>query len=342
MVEVPGLHDAGSILIADNETPAWAAPAKMNPDYKPDEPSGVQAQGNAAAADSATSSDSTPAWAAPAKMNPDYTTDESSEPAATGGNEQAAPSGDNAETPATPEQTADDSTPPPTGGKATTEYYGTGESSSPPAWDAPAKMNPDYTKDESSAPASEPSNASTEAPSAPAAEEAPPPPTGGKATTEYYGGSEAPSNPAWAEPAKMNPDYNAAEAPAAGSSSNAAACVAALSNAAKAVKVHFAEDSAALSRADRAALSTFAKSLKDCSGASVKVQGYTDNVGSDESNKVLSELRAKKVADFLMSEGVESSKVRSAGYGPDKPIGDNNTADGRRENRRIELVVSGQ
>jgi outer membrane protein OmpA-like peptidoglycan-associated protein len=72
------------------------------------------------------------------------------------------------------------------------------------------------------------------------------------------------------------------------------------------------------------------------------VQGYTDTVGSAASNKVLSELRAKKVVDFLTSAGVDASKLKAVGYGPDKPIGDNHTSEGRRLNRRVEIVVSGQ
>ena len=119
----------------------------------------------------------------------------------------------------------DESAPPATGGQATTDYYGDSATSENPAWDAPAKMNPDYATDESAAPAatdtgaqaapSEGDTSSEAAPPTQTAEEAAPPPTGGQATTDYYGGSETPSNPAWAAPAKMNPDYtNEPAAPA--------------------------------------------------------------------------------------------------------------------------------
>ena len=93
---------------------------------------------------------------------------------------------------ATPEEPA----PLPTGGQATTEYYGGAEPPTTPAWAAKATMNPDYKTEETLAPEA-----------AAAAEEPAPPPTGGQATTEYYGGTESPTNPAWAAEATMNPDY---------------------------------------------------------------------------------------------------------------------------------------
>jgi outer membrane protein OmpA-like peptidoglycan-associated protein len=198
-------------------------------------------------------------------------------------------------------------------------------------------MNPDYAKDESAAPAA------TEAPAAETAEEPAPPPTGGKATTEYFGNGESQSSPAWAEPAKMNPAYNAASpAGSEAASSTGGACIEAVTADAKGIKVHFSEDSAAISREEQAALKKLAQSLKDCGSATVEVQGYTDTVGSKASNKMLSKLRAEKVADFLASAGVDSSKLKAVGYGPDKPIADNHTSEGRRLNRRVELVVSGQ
>jgi outer membrane protein OmpA-like peptidoglycan-associated protein len=333
LVEAPGRHDAAALVrLADNATPAWAAEATMNPDYKSDEATVKTADDDAPPAtggkatteyfgDNASSGDH--AWDAPAKMNPDYNSDQS-----------AAPTEDKT---STEPQTAEEAAPPPTGGKATTEYYGSTAPSEAPAWDAPAKMNPDYAKDESAAPAA------TEAPAAETAEEPAPPPTGGKATTEYFGNGESQSSPAWAEPAKMNPAYNAASpAGSEAASSTGGACIEAVTADAKGIKVHFSEDSAAISREEQAALKKLAQSLKDCGSATVEVQGYTDTVGSKASNKMLSKLRAEKVADFLASAGVDSSKLKAVGYGPDKPIADNHTSEGRRLNRRVELVVSGQ
>jgi outer membrane protein OmpA-like peptidoglycan-associated protein len=200
-------------------------------------------------------------------------------------------------------------------------------------------MNPDYN---AAAPAAAEAPAPAAEAPAPAAEEAPPPPTGGQATTDYYGGSAAPSNPAWAAPAKMNPDYNAAAAPAAAEAPAAGACLESVASGAKALSLRFSADSAAIPQDAQAALSDLAKALKDCGGVVVEVAGYTDSVGSSGSNRILSELRAKKVVDFLTDAGVDASKLKAVGHGEGHPVADNTTAQGRSLNRRVELSVSGQ
>jgi outer membrane protein OmpA-like peptidoglycan-associated protein len=73
----------------------------------------------------------------------------------------------------------------------------------------------------------------------------------------------------------------------------------------------------------------------------VQVEGYTDNVGSDEYNQKLSEERAGTVRDYLASQDVPSSNITSQGYGKSDPIADNSTGEGRAQNRRVQLVVSG-
>jgi outer membrane protein OmpA-like peptidoglycan-associated protein len=73
----------------------------------------------------------------------------------------------------------------------------------------------------------------------------------------------------------------------------------------------------------------------------VQVEGYTDSVGGDEYNQKLSENRANAVHDFLIKNGVPSGNVTSVGYGKADPVASNDTADGRRQNRRVNLVVSG-
>jgi outer membrane protein OmpA-like peptidoglycan-associated protein len=76
-------------------------------------------------------------------------------------------------------------------------------------------------------------------------------------------------------------------------------------------------------------------------GLKVQVEGYTDSVGSDEFNQKLSENRANAVRDFLVQNGVPSANATAAGFGKDKPVADNSTAAGRAQNRRVNLVVSG-
>ena len=69
----------------------------------------------------------------------------------------------------------------------------------------------------------------------------------------------------------------------------------------------------------------------------VSIEGHTDNVGDDAMNQKLSEKRAKACADYLMKKGISEGRLMSAGYGETRPIGDNNTKDGRQLNRRTEF-----
>lgn len=73
----------------------------------------------------------------------------------------------------------------------------------------------------------------------------------------------------------------------------------------------------------------------------LQVEGYTDNIGSDEYNQKLSEQRAGSVRDYLVTQGVAQTNISAAGYGKSDPVADNSSASGRAENRRVQLVVSG-
>jgi outer membrane protein OmpA-like peptidoglycan-associated protein len=73
----------------------------------------------------------------------------------------------------------------------------------------------------------------------------------------------------------------------------------------------------------------------------LQVEGYTDNIGSDEYNQKLSEERADGVRDYLVSQSVAEAGISAQGYGKTHPIADNSTNSGRAQNRRVELVVSG-
>jgi outer membrane protein OmpA-like peptidoglycan-associated protein len=73
----------------------------------------------------------------------------------------------------------------------------------------------------------------------------------------------------------------------------------------------------------------------------VEIDGYTDGTGSLEFNERLSQQRADSVRSYLSSQGVNSSAITTQGFGPSQPIASNDTASGRQQNRRVELVVSG-
>jgi outer membrane protein OmpA-like peptidoglycan-associated protein len=74
----------------------------------------------------------------------------------------------------------------------------------------------------------------------------------------------------------------------------------------------------------------------------VEVDGYTDSVGTEQFNQQLSEERAGSVRSYLSGQGVPADSISTRGFGESDPIASNTTASGRQENRRVELVVSGQ
>ena len=76
-------------------------------------------------------------------------------------------------------------------------------------------------------------------------------------------------------------------------------------------------------------------------GLKLQVEGYTDSVGGDDYNQKLSENRSGSVRDFLVKQGVQMNNISSTGYGKADPVADNGSAQGRAQNRRVQLVVSG-
>jgi len=76
-------------------------------------------------------------------------------------------------------------------------------------------------------------------------------------------------------------------------------------------------------------------------GLNVKVEGYTDNIGSEEYNQKLSDQRAETVRGFMVSQGVSPDIITAQGFGESQPVASNDSAAGRSKNRRVELVVSG-
>ena len=77
-------------------------------------------------------------------------------------------------------------------------------------------------------------------------------------------------------------------------------------------------------------------------GLNMAVGGYTDNVGGDAMNQTLSENRAGAVRGYLVEEGVSTNSVTAQGFGNTSPVASNDNSAGRQENRRVELVVSGE
>jgi outer membrane protein OmpA-like peptidoglycan-associated protein len=77
-------------------------------------------------------------------------------------------------------------------------------------------------------------------------------------------------------------------------------------------------------------------------GLNLAVEGYTDNVGTDEINMTLSQKRAETVRSYLLEQGLADANVTAQGFGKSSPVADNSTPAGRQKNRRVEIVVSGE
>ncbi len=82
--------------------------------------------------------------------------------------------------------------------------------------------------------------------------------------------------------------------------------------------------------------------MKEFSRAEFVIEGHTDSVGRASSNKTLSTARAKAVLDYLISKGIDASRLESKGYGEERPIESNSTSTGRAINRRVEILVTNQ
>jgi outer membrane protein OmpA-like peptidoglycan-associated protein len=102
----------------------------------------------------------------------------------------------------------------------------------------------------------------------------------------------------------------------------------------------FDVDKTALKEDATTELADLARVLKDYPDTVLVVEGHTDSTGSAAHNKKLSEQRAQSVIDVLATDGVDRSRLTAKGWGEDKPIQSNTTADGRAQNRRVEVHIA--
>ncbi len=103
--------------------------------------------------------------------------------------------------------------------------------------------------------------------------------------------------------------------------------------------INFKRASAELDRVSNATLDKLIAVMGTCKSARIEVQGHTDAEGTPERNANLSNRRAKSVADYLTSAGVEAARLTAIGYGETRPIASNDTKEDRAKNRRIEFEV---
>jgi peptidoglycan-binding protein ArfA len=107
-----------------------------------------------------------------------------------------------------------------------------------------------------------------------------------------------------------------------------------------ATPINFDTDGFSLTPGSEQQLTQVADMLKACPTTTVSVVGHTDNTGDDAINLPLSDIRAKSVAGYLISQGVAGDHVTSRGVGSAEPIAGNDTEDGRVQNRRVNITVS--
>ncbi len=106
------------------------------------------------------------------------------------------------------------------------------------------------------------------------------------------------------------------------------------------INVEFASGKSAITSQYDAHLDEVAAFLKKYSEVNVQIEGYTDNTGSKAKNIALSDARAKAVMNALVKRGVSKERLNAKGFGPENPIADNTTAEGRQANRRVVAVLS--
>ena len=92
----------------------------------------------------------------------------------------------------------------------------------------------------------------------------------------------------------------------------------------------------------REALAKFSGIVIAHPGLKMQVEGYTDITGSDTFNQTLSENRANSVRAYLIAQGIDPTSVTAVGYGKSNPVASNDTATGRQQNRRVEIIISGE
>ncbi len=101
----------------------------------------------------------------------------------------------------------------------------------------------------------------------------------------------------------------------------------------------FADNTYILTEATRKDLRRIAQTLKKFNNTNVIVEAHTDGLGSERNNLAVSRIRAKVVADFLSAEDIKPGRIKVVGYGEAQPLFSNDTEEGRRQNRRIEIII---
>ncbi|MDC6405616.1 MULTISPECIES: OmpA family protein [Maribacter] len=103
--------------------------------------------------------------------------------------------------------------------------------------------------------------------------------------------------------------------------------------------VYFDTNKSDVKGTSAATLDKLAGIFKEYPKSNILVEGHTDSAGSDEYNMKLSEQRATSVTSYLVAKGIDPSRFTTKWYGENQPVGDNNTVEGKAQNRRVELAI---
>ena len=151
--------------------------------------------------------------------------------------------------------------------------------------------------------------------------------------TTYFG----PTPPTLEAAAKQNADYQPGTPPA--TDDTLAVCQGEVTKAVASGVVHFHSARAELTGESLGTLQRVAGAFQSCPGLRLRIEGHTDDTGGAEMNMELSEARAKAVASYLMSKGVDAARLTPAGFGMTRPLAPNSSAANKALNRRIEFIV---
>ena len=105
------------------------------------------------------------------------------------------------------------------------------------------------------------------------------------------------------------------------------------------LSVQFESDSFEIDAAFEEQLAEAFRIIDANSDATIIIEGHADSTGNDQINIPLSELRASQVLDYLIKAGINPERLSIVGYGSSQPLGDNNTSEGRKQNRRVDFTV---
>ncbi|MES2515573.1 MAG: OmpA family protein [Bacteroidota bacterium] len=106
--------------------------------------------------------------------------------------------------------------------------------------------------------------------------------------------------------------------------------------------LYYNTNSADLKKESFIVLESFAEYLAENPGITIEIQGHTDNVGAVKANEALSANRAYTVKAYLEEKGVDGKRITAKGFGPNKPVAENTTEEGRSKNRRTEFLITGK